>query len=275
MKTTTYYAASAGCGAMRGLGDTAATPCMFSQWMVYPAAKRIQETLVALGAKQIKVDGIWGPCTESAYQNVFGEPLSKESLQSKLGIVCSSFSKTVSGTCKDGSDTVTPIGGSGGQPTTPPIYQTPTAMQSLLAKLSPSKAAPSTVSKVSPTLVSSVYRKPITVASATSSSEQTLIPGVPNLYVTIGGLALIGVAGWFAYGAMSGGGKKVRRNSGHRSTGQFRRGQRVASKRSVDKKHFLRLEGTVKWVRGDLVMFTTDDGEEWSLHTWDLKHVGK
>ena len=211
MKTTTYYAASAGCGAMRGLGETAATPCMFSQWMVYPAAKRIQETLVALGAKQIKVDGIWGPCTESAYQNVFGEPLSKDSLQSKLGIVCSSFSKTVSGTCKDGSDTITPIGGSGGQST---------SMQSLLAKLSPSKAAPSTVSKTSPTLVSSVYRKPITVASATSSSEQTLIPGVPNLYVTLGGLAVLGVVGWFGYKAMT---KPVKRN-GRRS---FRRNGKI------------------------------------------------
>ncbi len=211
MKTTTYYAASAGCG----LSGEAGVTCKFSRHNPpNEATKRMQAMLVAAGASQVKIDGYWGPCTESAYQKIFGEPLSKESL-AKLGITCSSFVKEADGTCTDGSDTVTPIGG-GGQPATP------TSMQSLL-HLSPSKAAAPTFSKVSPTLVSSVYRKPITVASATSSSEQTIIPGVPNLYVTLGGLAVLGVVGWFGYKAMT---KPVKRNGRRRV---HRNGKIIAS----------------------------------------------
>ena len=204
MKTTTFYAASAGCGAMRGLGeDVTPKTCNFASHTHSDEAQAVQHTLRLMGATGIKEDGLWGACSESAYAKVFDEVLSAASLEKWFGIKCAKLNKAFAGStvCKDGSDTVDPTytkappGGGGGQTVAP------TSMQSLLAKIAPSKPS-MTVSKVSPTLVSSAYRGSFSVASATSS-EQTLIPGVPNYAVTIGGLAVLGVVGWFGYKAMT------------------------------------------------------------------------
>jgi hypothetical protein len=71
------------------------------------ATKYIQGLLVARGATNLKVDGKWGPCTESAYFKIFGEPLGPESLQKNLDIICKKVTKvTPTTTCGDGSDGV-------------------------------------------------------------------------------------------------------------------------------------------------------------------------
>jgi hypothetical protein len=93
-----------------GLGAVSYPYCEFiGTWRASEAARQIQELLRAKGATSLKADGLWGPCTDSAFKNVFGEPLTKDSLQRLLGVTCEKFSKEVTGSCTNGSDKIFPV----------------------------------------------------------------------------------------------------------------------------------------------------------------------
>jgi hypothetical protein len=64
--------------------------CAYSPWVYSPETAKVQQQMVNRGATQLKVDGKWGSCTEQAYQTIYGEPLSQQSLL-RQGIECSSF----------------------------------------------------------------------------------------------------------------------------------------------------------------------------------------
>ena len=70
----------------------------------------LQKALISKGAEGLKADGVWGPCTQGAFETVTKQKFSKASVESFWGgaITCSSVSYAASsGICKDGSDAVT------------------------------------------------------------------------------------------------------------------------------------------------------------------------
>jgi hypothetical protein len=223
MKRTTYYAASAGCG-MGADDPTQPKTCNFASHTKSYEAEEVQKTLRMMGATGIKADGLWGACSESAYAKVFGEPLTKESLLKIFEINCAKLNKVFAGskTCSDGSDAVDP-----NYTKAPPPSDGSDAVDPNYTKAPPPSGGSSsvrhTITAATPQVtkrwsVASMIKSPTYVPKTTddnalSAGEQTLIPGVPNLYVTIGGLALLGVVGWYGYKAMSGGGK-VKKNAG-------------------------------------------------------------
>ena len=202
--------------------------CNFASHTKSYEAEEVQKTLRMMGATGIKADGLWGACSESAYAKVFGEPLTKESLLKIFEINCAKLNKVFAGskTCSDGSDAVDP------NYTKAPPPSGGGGSSSLLSKIAASVATPKLqVTKrasAASMIKNPTYVPKTTVDNALSVGEQTIIPGVPNLYVTIGGLALLGVAGWFAYGAMTKGGGKVKRNAGKKVRRSSSRAKAVA-----------------------------------------------
>jgi hypothetical protein len=96
-------------GGISGLGAASFDYCEFlGSYRYSEAAKAVQEVLIAKGASGLKADGLWGPCSGQAFVNVFGEPLTKESLERHLGIKCKEAKISPLGPCSDGSDKLTP-----------------------------------------------------------------------------------------------------------------------------------------------------------------------
>jgi hypothetical protein len=87
--------------------------CSFRRWWPLTgneAARAIQTEMVRRGAKGLKVDGLWGNCSESAYQKLFKEPLTKESVLKNFNVNCTSFTKDggfAPSKCTNGTDAVT------------------------------------------------------------------------------------------------------------------------------------------------------------------------
>lgn len=108
-----------------GLGAVS-QPCTFAtSWPVGggEAARAIQTEMKRRGAVNLKVDGYWGNCSESAYQKLFGEPLSKASIEKNFPIACSSFTKSGTFTpskCTNGTDQIS-------APITPEVVPAPPA----------------------------------------------------------------------------------------------------------------------------------------------------
>jgi len=96
-------------GSPVGLGD-AAQACTFATGVYSAGAKALQQLLISMGATKLKADGLWGPCSESAYEQITGEPLTQASVMAHYGINCSPYVKNVVGkSCSNGSDAVTPM----------------------------------------------------------------------------------------------------------------------------------------------------------------------
>lgn len=74
------------------------------------SAGAIQQIMQQRGATRVKTDGLWGPCSESAFRKLVGEPTSAEAL-AKLGVSCGSFKKnSPSANCQDGTDEIVSSG---------------------------------------------------------------------------------------------------------------------------------------------------------------------
>lgn len=95
-------------GFQTSLGGLELDKCQLTQWMKTQSAAEVQKAIKELGARSLVIDGLWGPCSESAFQKIVGAPTSKESL-SKIGISCNSFEKTLTtpvSACQNGQDAV-------------------------------------------------------------------------------------------------------------------------------------------------------------------------
>ena len=143
--------------------------CTFATGVYSAGAKALQQLLISMGATKLKADGLWGPCSESAYEQVTGEPLTQASVMAHYGINCSPYTKAVVGkACSNGSDAVTPM-----------VTVDPNQ------PVTPDPGTPASV--VSP--------------GATTAS---LIPGVSNLMLFGGlGVVVLGAVAYFALKAPS------------------------------------------------------------------------
>lgn len=79
------------CSARGGESQIYDNACAPSFWLYSPTTVKIQKQMIARGATALKADGKWGPCTEQAYQTLYGEPVSAESLARHQNINCTSF----------------------------------------------------------------------------------------------------------------------------------------------------------------------------------------
>lgn len=194
-----------------GLGAVT-QPCIFATaWPVGggEAARAIQTEMKRRGANSLKVDGYWGNCSESVYQKLFGEPLSKTSIEKNFPITCSSFSKSgvfVPSKCTNGTDRIT-------APIAPEVVPPPTTPEPLevvcqqgyvndpvtggckLSTTTPTPPAPKPPAPKSPA--------PTTPReSATAEKSEQWIEGIPNLAVlgVAAGVVLIGIGAFVVMG---------------------------------------------------------------------------
>lgn len=212
-------------GIFRGLGDAEYPQCLFASHTPYQKdripAKALQQELINRGATRLVADGLWGSCSESAYQRIFGEPLSKQSLQKNLGISCTHFIKkgTFSPSlCKNGTDAVlTPTQTSTQQiPGHPPVeyVNVPGSEQ-------PTASKPGDATTVTAASTATPASKPKASARTPTSkpAEDEWIDGVPNYAVIAGGaVAVAAIAGLLLLGgkkkpAVANYAKKVRRSA--------------------------------------------------------------
>lgn len=160
-------------------------------WRPSEAARQIQELLRSKGATSLKADGLWGGCTESAFQKIFGEPLTQDSLQRLLGVTCKAFKKGQFGACTNGSDVITEVI----QPEVV-VGPTPTAYPDQPVSFFKLKA-PLTVQTSQQRLVQGITQEGIQrvqaaeaarVAAETAAAvaAQQTVPGVPNWALAAG-----------------------------------------------------------------------------------------
>ena len=180
-------------GSPMGLGTTGTTkPCTFATGLYSEGAKAIQNELIKRGALQLKADGLWGPCSESAYEKVTGEPLSAASILANYGINCSPYIKKVIGTaCKSGTDVITQVD-------PPPAIDPTQPAPPVAAVTCPAGTTPvntgTEIQCQAPTISGQPPTPPVAPIGA------SLIPGVSNL-VLFGGLGVV-VLGAVAYFAL-------------------------------------------------------------------------
>ncbi len=169
-----------------GLGGTSYASCTFAdKGANAPSQKYIlalQEILRERGAAALKADGWWGPCSESTFQKVFGEPLTKESLSRHVGVECAIFKKNIAGTaCADGSDYVAGV---------------PSANASV--RFGRFSVTPG----LDPTKIASIFAPKTTPGGGTTpgsagggttrtgAAAASIVPGVSNTVLAIGAIAV-------------------------------------------------------------------------------------
>jgi hypothetical protein len=82
--------------------------CVLDEWSDTAVARFMQKSMKEAGAKKLTQDGLWGVCTDSVFQQMFGEPATKASLRA-VGIECGKFYKVPpKRPCPAGEDYVTP-----------------------------------------------------------------------------------------------------------------------------------------------------------------------
>jgi len=167
---------------LSGFGALDVPKCDFSRYSATEMAKTLQQALQNMGATSLKVDGVWGSCSESAYQKIMGTALTRESLEKMLGVTCGSFSKTGSPSpsgCTNGTDAIK------APPQQNPPWDTPAILDN-----------PPDV-QVPPTPIAPPASTPPTVFVAPASKEW--IPGVPNWATVAGTVLVLSVAGAAIY----------------------------------------------------------------------------
>jgi hypothetical protein len=122
-------------GFQTSLGGLELDKCQLFQWMKTQSAAEVQKAIKNLGASSLTIDGLWGPCSESAFQKITGAPTSKASLE-KIGITCSSFEKKLVSPvsdCKSGADAIE--SSSSIAPATVSQFQTPSTVSTAAPSL--------------------------------------------------------------------------------------------------------------------------------------------
>lgn len=185
---------------LAGLGAVSQACTFYSSYPIGggEAARAIQTEMVRRGATGLKVDGYWGNCSESAYQKLFGSPLSKASIEKNFPITCSSFSKAGSfspSNCKNGTDAITAVA-----PSTPPVVTevVPGTNEPLPVLCGEGyvhdpltggcKRIPGVPAPAPPAPAPPVVRPP-----AAAAIEKTWIPGLPNTYAIAIGVGVVGI----------------------------------------------------------------------------------
>lgn len=181
-----------------GLGSVNVGQCVFATWTKSAGAQAIQEELIRRGATKLKADGLWGPCSESAWQKVTGVPLTRASLESQFGIVCSSWNKAGIfdvKKCTDGTDAVTVKPSPEVVSVPPPGTKTPQVVcnppyvpdpMTGGCKMGATKPPPVKVT-VPPTA-----KPPVPASSPPAAKADEWIKGVPNLAVIGAGVFVVG-----------------------------------------------------------------------------------
>jgi len=188
---------------MAGLGLVQQANCEFmGTWKASDAAKAVQQLLKAKGATNLVTDGIWGRCSEDAFKNMFGEPLSKESLERLLGVKCGEFTKSIYNSMKPCAKPE--------QAKIATVAATTTQQQSQPASQQQSQqAAPSP--DVTTTLTAESASKQQSQQQSQQQGQQqgqqksqqksqpasTIVAGVPNWALGAGAAALVAGAVWF------------------------------------------------------------------------------
>jgi len=184
---------------MAGLGLVQQANCEFmGTWKASDAAKAVQQLLKAKGATNLVTDGIWGRCSEDAFKNMFGEPLSKESLERLLSVKCGKFTKSIYNSMKPCAKPE--------QAKIATVAATTTQQQSQPASQQQSQqAAPSP--DVTTTLTAESASKQQSQQQSQQQGQQksqqksqpasTIVAGVPNWALGAGAAALVAGAVWF------------------------------------------------------------------------------
>lgn len=171
------------------LGDASvARSCVFATGVYSAGAKALQQELVNKGATKLHVDGLWGPCSESAFEKVTGVSLTKSSLESLFPISCSVWSKAIIGkACSNGTDEITtpqaPPPGPGGTPVPGTQADVP---------------CPANFSRGPDGACYPVVPGPGGEAAPPTVKTQW-IAGVPNYAVIGGAVAMLGLVGYLSF----------------------------------------------------------------------------
>lgn len=184
-----------------GLGAVS-QPCTFAtSWPVGggEAARAIQTEMKRRGAVNLKVDGYWGNCSESTYQKLFGEPLSKASIEKNFPITCSTFNKAgvfSPSKCTNNTDMIS-------APPTPEVVPAPPAPPSPPPKVICQEgyvsdpitggcklAPPKTTTPTKTTTTAKTPVRPVWPSQTKAASDEW-IEGVPNLAIIGVGVGVV------------------------------------------------------------------------------------
>ncbi|MFA4971442.1 MAG: hypothetical protein WC683_02430 [bacterium] len=186
---------SLGCAVGLGADAPIKKSCTFATGLYSEGAKAIQQVLISRGATKLKADGLWGPCSESAFEKVTGGKLTQASILAQFNISCSPYIKNVIGTsCSNGTDAYTP-------PAVSPDDISP--------NIPPTEKAPPVGTVVCPPGTDPIMQGTQVMCQAPVVANQppppvvapvraNLIPGVPNMYLGIGvGVLVLGGLAYF------------------------------------------------------------------------------
>jgi hypothetical protein len=189
---------------VQSLGAVDVGKCTFATWTSSEGARAVQQELVKRGATNLKVDGLWGPCSESAWRKITGVPLTQDALQSQFNINCSSFYKA--GTfdpakCTNGTDAVVAVSTPPEVPTAthPPVVCNPPYVADPTTggcKLAPKPAVPDVPKPDAVTKVTAPPMDKLAVPPPAPIAKTQLIDGVPNTYLLAGGVVAASLAFW-------------------------------------------------------------------------------
>ena len=188
-----------------GLGAASFDYCEFLGTYRYSeAAKAVQEVLISRGATKLKADGLWGPCSNKAFENVFGEPLTQESIRRLLGVTCTKFKADPNNNCTNGTDVIAPMGTPVVTippemnipiPTGQPATRIDTSILRLIAPLS-TKQATLDKSKLAQMTIAKPAATPGGGGAGTGIQQSSMVSGVPDWLLGVGIVAAVAGAAY-------------------------------------------------------------------------------
>lgn len=162
-------------GVPTSLGDDGQA-CVLSMWYKTSLATQLQQLLANKGIQGLTVDGLWGPCSETAFRKVFGVGTSAETIKAHTGVDCSSFKAYVEGGCAN-----------------PPAYSAPsstatgTGLRPQLQRMSPMYTAQATAPLRASQIVATSQQQappyttpPVVADDGGANAQVPYVPPVPG-----------------------------------------------------------------------------------------------